>query len=54
MMDSDSLATSKRFLVAADNGLKCVRWYGSSGASQRSRQYLSNELADNTTSKFLK
>jgi hypothetical protein len=31
-----------------------VRWYRSSGAAQRCDEYLSNELADNTTSKFLK
>ena len=35
-------------------GLECVRWYRSSGASQRGSEYLSNELAANTTSKFLK
>jgi hypothetical protein len=53
-MANDSLVTTGRFLVASDNGLKCVRWYRSSGASQRCGEYLSNELADNTTSKFLK
>jgi len=38
----------------ASDSLECVRWYRSSGAAQRDDEYLSNELADNTTSKFLK
>ncbi|MFZ1491668.1 MAG: hypothetical protein WAS51_17145 [Ilumatobacteraceae bacterium] len=38
----------------ASDGLECVRWYRSSGAFQRCDEYLSNELADNTTSRFLK
>ena len=40
--------------VGATNSLECVRWYRSSGASQRCGEYLSKILADNTTSKFLK
>lgn len=38
----------------APDGLERLRWYRSRGASQRCGEYLSNELADNTTSKFLK
>lgn len=53
-MVSESLTTSWRFLVATYNRLECVRWYRSSGASQRGGEYLPNELADNTTSRFLK
>ena len=40
--------------LGAPDSLECARWYGSSEASQRCGDYLSNELADNTTSKFLK
>jgi hypothetical protein len=36
------------------DSLECVRWYRLSGAAQRGGEYRSNELADNTTSKFLK
>lgn len=38
----------------APDGLECARWYRSSGATQRSGDDLPNELADNTTSRFLK
>lgn len=40
--------------LGASDGLECVRWYRSSGASQRFGEYLQIELADNTTSKFLR
>nr|AGC71299.1 hypothetical protein [uncultured bacterium A1Q1_fos_515] len=38
----------------ASDGMECVRWYRSSGASQHCGEYLLNELAGNTTSRFLK
>jgi hypothetical protein len=38
----------------ASGDLERPRWYRSSGVTQRCSEYLSNELADNTTSKFLK
>ncbi len=38
----------------ASDGLEDARCYRSSGASQRCGEYLSIELADNTTSKFLR
>jgi len=47
-------AAASRRAADAPDGLECVRWYRSSGASQRGGEYLPNELADNTTSKFLK
>jgi hypothetical protein len=36
------------------DSLERAQWYRSSGASQRCSEYLPIELADNTTSKFLK
>jgi hypothetical protein len=53
-MAHDSLAASGRSPVPTDDSLERARWYRSSGAAQRCGEYLSNELADNTTSKFLK
>lgn len=38
----------------ATDSLERARWYRSIGATQRCGEYLSNELADNTTSRFLK
>jgi hypothetical protein len=40
--------------LGAPDSQESARWYGSREASQRGGEYLSNELADNTTSKFLK
>jgi len=53
-MAHDWLAASGRSLVPTDDSLKPARWYRSSGATQRSGEYLPDELADNTTSRFLK
>ena len=53
-MAHDSLAASGRSPVPTHDSLERARWYRSSGASQRGGEYLPNELADNTTSKFLK
>lgn len=53
-MAHDSLAASGRSPVPTDDSLEPHRWYRSNGASQRGGEYRSIELADNTTSRFLK
>lgn len=40
--------------IGHGRGLDRVRWYRSSGATQRGGENLQIELADNTTSKFLR
>jgi hypothetical protein len=55
-VDTDAEARLTAGLVRGRvlTALERHRWYRSSGASQRSGDYLLIELADNTTSRFLK